>query len=326
MYEGVNALPGGIYRDLDQVVRPNLYYHYSTPVCAQRWLDVCEDPVYGHKDLVDRVDGALPSLVSALRADWDGPEEVTFMSLGPGDGVLDEHLLRGLAAGLRLKGYWGLDFSFDLLRRAAHRLGHAEGLQDGFPLRFICGDFTDLSVSPSLDRQTGSARLFSLTGFTLGNYPEADLLGSVGSLMQEKDYLLLDARLHAFGTFTSSSAMDPAHRQQLSGSYDLDSVRRFVFGPVEVATTATAEDVHIDIEVVQSITSVPHALNLVIFCSNLDSTLRLTGKPIRRDRLDLAVTTLYHHPDLQGWFTSVGLELVWQQEFRDVAFYLLKRG
>jgi len=326
MYQGVNAFPGVVYRDLDQVVRPDLYYHYSTPVCAQRWLDVCEDPAYGHRDLVALVDTALPDLVSALRDDWAGPEEISFTSLGPGDGTLDDHLLRGLASGFRVKSYWGLDFSFDLRRRAAHRLANAQELQDGFPVRFVCGDFTDLVASPFPYSRPPGARLFSLTGFTVGNYSEARLLKRLGSLMDRGDYLLLDARIHAFGRLAENGGRSLPNRGRIAGSYDLDSVRRFVFGPVEVATMATAEDVVIDIEVSRSLTTVPNALNLVIFCSGLDSTMRLTGRPIRRDRLDLAVTTLYHPPDLLGWFPSVGLSPVWHQEFPHVAFHLLKKG
>ena len=326
MYEGINAFPGEVYRNLEQVVRPNLYYHYSTPVCAQRWLDVCADPAYGHRNLIAQIDEALPELAAALLSDWQGPRAVQVTSLGPGDGTVAVHLLRGFAHELRLDGYCGLDFSFHLLRRAAHRLATADGFQHSFPVRFVCGDFTELQVPPLVEPETDAVQVFSLTGFTMGNYPEAELLGGIRSLMQQEDYLLLDARVHGYGQLPGQRSRLFPEGRDIAGSYDLDTVRRFVFGPVEVATMASAEEVEIDIEVTRSLTSVPNSLKLVIFCSHLTSTMRLTGEPIHRDRIDLAVATLYHCPDLLGWFPSVGLRAVWHQDLGGVALFLLKRA
>jgi len=78
-------------------------------------------------------------------------------------------------------------------------------------------------------------------------------------------------------------------------------------------------------ELVRSITAIPNALSLVIYCEELDTTLRLTGQPVRRDRLDLAVTTSYHLPDLAAWLEDVGLTTVWKGSAGDVAFFLLRR-
>ena len=326
MYEGVKAFPGEVYRSLDEVVCPNLCYHYSTPVCAQRWLDVCEDPMYGHRDLVASLDEALPDLVASLLSDVRGQGPIQFTSLGPGDGAVDVHLLRGIGRELRLGGYCGLDFSFDLLRRTAHRLATADGLPHPLPVRLVCGDFTELESYPVVQCGTEGVRLFSLTGFTMGNYSEGQLLGSIRSLMQKQDYLLLDARLHRNGQLTQESLRHLPDSLEIAASYDLDTVRRFVFGPVEVATMASAEEVGIDIEASRSLTSVPNALNLVIFCSELNSTMRLTGEPVYRDRLDLAVTTLYSTSNLLSWFPSVGFRAVWHQDLGEVAFFLLKRA
>ncbi|MCG6987189.1 MAG: hypothetical protein LJF06_03235, partial [Gemmatimonadetes bacterium] len=72
MYGARYAPPREVYGNLDRVVRPDLYYHYSTPICAQRWLDVCEDPAYGHGALLDRVTEIMPEVTAALRADSGG--------------------------------------------------------------------------------------------------------------------------------------------------------------------------------------------------------------------------------------------------------------
>ena len=320
MYGEQNAVPGAVYADLERAVRPDLRYHYANPICAQRWLDVCDDPAYGHERLLRGIEAATGELVQALGA--NGP--VTVVSLGPGDGSVDERLLQGLAAGPGVACYCGVDFSFELLRRAVRRISTAEGLDDDFAIRAVCADFTGPGVRGIPEPDGASPRLFTLTGFTLGNYRESDLLESIGDRMRPADHLLLDARLHGFAPLPPDLS-GLAGRAGLCESYDLPSVRRFVFGPAEVATLATADDVRIAIAVDRSVTVVPEAINLLIHCTGLDTSMRLTGAPVRRQRLDLAVTTRYHRSALQDWLGSVGFDLAWGEQADDVAFLLLRK-
>lgn len=321
-----NALPKAVYGDLDRVVRTDLYYHYATPVCAQRWLDVCDDPAYGHRGLLARVSRALPGMVDALCKGGGGNPRIALSSLGPGDGSVDELILAGLEARCRVASYCGLDFSFDLLRRAVHRIGNNRGLGTGFPIRAVCGDFTDLAGLGRLHNGEADVQVFALTGFTLGNYGEARLLRDIAHLMRPGDYLFLDVRLHDFGELPGDMSGFRAVNSGALRSYDLESVRRFVFGPVEVATMANADDVRIDFDITRSLTTVPDALNLLIYCAELDTRLRLTGERVRRDRLDLAVTTTYHLPSLARWLaSSEDFTPVWQEDADGVAFFLLRR-
>jgi len=322
MYGDRYTPPRGVYGDLDRAVRTDLLFHYASAVCAQRWLDVCEDPAYGHQALLDGVSGVMPEVARALHADASDRRRLAFLSLGPGDGSVDERMLLGLAGTLDPVSYVGLDISFELLRRAVHRLARAPGLPAGLALTAICGDFTGLGSLP-VPAVAGGVRLFALTGFTFGNHDERALLRSIGALMSEGDYLFLDARLHSFGP-VSAPPPDP-DRRDLLATYDLETVRRFVFGPVEVATTATAADVEFGFELARPVTAVPHALNLVIYCTGLDTSLRLSGERVRRSRLDLAVTTSYHLPALASWLATSGLAPVWQRQSGDVAFFLLRR-
>jgi len=319
------APPRGVYGDLDRAVRTDLLFHYTSPVCAQRWLDVCADPAYGHHKLLDGVSEVMPAVARALRADAGGRRRLALLSLGPGDGSVDERMLLGLADHLEPVSYLGLDVSFELLRRAVHRLSNAPGLPDGLALTAICGDFTGLGALPAPTGDAGAVRLFALTGFTFGNHDERALLRSFGALLREGDYLFLDARLHSFGALPEDARPLDLGREGMVASYDLETVRRFVFGPVEVATTATAADVEFGFELTRSVTAVPHALNLVIYCTGLDAKLRLTGERVRRDRLDLAVTTSYHLPGLVSWLEGSGLATVWEKRSGDVAFFLLRR-
>jgi hypothetical protein len=324
MYGVGSEPPRDVYGDLDRVVRTDLYYHYSTPVCAQRWLDVCEDPAYGHRALLDAIGGAMPAVAEALRAASPGSRKLSLCSLGPGDGSVDERMLLGLAPAFEGLSYTGVDFSFELLRRSVRRLASSAGLPEGLSLTAVCADFTGVRSVP-LRGDDGAVRLFALTGFTFGNYTERALLADISALMEGGDFLFLDARLHPFGTLPDDMVAFNRERQGLLASYDLESVRRFVFGPVEVATTAVASDVRFGFEHTRSVTTVPNALSLVISCMGLDATLRLTGARVRRERLDLAVTTSYHLVDLAEWLGRSGFSMVWRGATDGMAFFLLRR-
>lgn len=316
--------PREVYGDLDRVVRPDLFYHYSTPICAQRWMDVCEDPGYGHGALLEAISGIMPDVVACLKEDDAGARSVELLSLGPGDGSVDERILWGFAAGLRPTSYTGLDFSFELLRRAVNRIAHSPGIPDEMTVRAVCGDFNDLGGLALPPTAAGAVRVFALTGFTLGNYRESAVLGSIKSMMAPGDYLFLDARLHKLGPLPADlTELQQSMRNGRAG-YETDSVRRFVLGPVEVATTVEASSLPVEIELRRTLTEVPNGLNLVLYCANLDTALRLTGERVRRDRVDLAVTSSYHAPDLVKWLEGSGLCLRWHSAIGDVAFFLLR--
>lgn len=325
MHEKRNALPREVYGDLDRVVRPDLHYHYSGPICAHRWLDVCEDPSYGHHGLLDRISRVFPDVIAALRTESGGLSRINIASLGPGDGSLDERILKMLESEMTVESYSGMDFSIELLRRTVHRISHADGLKREFPVTAICGDFTELEAAMPDSSPGRSLRLFTLTGLTMGNYRESQLLTQVGKLMHDGDYLFVDARLHTLGATTDGYSMSPSKRKEILQSYDLQSVRRFVFGPAEVATFATSADVEIEYEITGAITAVPNALNVVIYCTGLETTMRFTGEPVERDRLDLAMTTMYNYADLASWFGTVRFSTVWQSDASGIAMFLLRK-
>jgi hypothetical protein len=147
----------------------------------------------------------------------------------------------------------------------------------------------------------------------------------IAQLMRAGDYLFLDARLHGLGEWPETRELTAAERQETVNGYDLRSVREFAFGPVEVATFATAHDVEFRFDLGRALTAVPNALNVVISCTGLDTVMRLTGERVHRDRLELAVTTRYHAPDLHAWIRSMGFATVWQKDVRGVALFLLRR-
>jgi hypothetical protein len=114
-------------------------------------------------------------------------------------------------------------------------------------------------------------------------------------------------------------------KSALQGHYQPESVKRFVFGPVEATTYAKWKNVRIEYEIAPKRTTVPGAVRIVIFCKSLDTTMRLTGKRIRKQRLDLASTTLYGYSELASWLESKGFRLVWRAKDAAVGLFLLRR-
>ncbi len=325
MFGGYPSSPDDIFRHLDRTRRPDLRFHYSGTLCAHRWLNVCSDPAYGHVDLLRRVEFVLPALMRVLQNDLGRREAITFVSLGPGDGALDEAILRRVDHDARLNSYCALDFSFELLQIAVGRIARASGFRTAFPIHAVCADFTKLQNRLPNGLPEDERRLFSLTGFTLGNYPEVELLSGIRRLMRDGDFLFLDARLHRAGN--EGAEPDPSRfdRTRLLRSYDLASVKRFVFGPLEVATHARAEDACFGYDLVHLPGSIPTAVQVLIYCSGLETALRLSGQPIERDRLDLAVTTLYDRSALISGMETMGFDVVWHQDVEGVALLLVRK-
>jgi Histidine-specific methyltransferase, SAM-dependent len=310
---------------LEHFVRKDLRFHYSGPICARRWISLCEDQSYDHQRLVTLIEAALPELLLALRADAGGPGPVDLVSLGPGSGAIDMRILHGIQARLLLGYYYCLDSSFELLCYAVSRILRDRKLRC-LKIRAICGDFVKVrSICPP-GYSDGHVRMFTLTGFTLGNFNEEELLKQVSLLMSRQDYLLLDAHLHNLAGWNGKRKLSSAERSTLLRYYRPDSVKRFVFGPVETVTHAKASDVPIEYQAIAKKTAIPRAVEIVIYCKSLDTTMRLTGRRIRRQRLDLACTALYGFPDLRNWFDSRGFKTIWCRDAGPVGFFLLRPG
>ena len=311
--------------DLDRAVRPDLRHHYSSPLGAHRWLAVCKDPTYGHGVLVRRIGRAMQGVIAALRADANARVSVTLTSLGSGDGAVDTRVLRALARARCLRGYCAVDSSFELLRRATSRAAADGALHRYLPVAAIWSDFSELNASMLEPPAHGSVRLFTLTGLTLGNHRESELLERIRGLMRAEDYLLLDARLHALGPKASLEDISAEERAGILRCYDSETQRRFVFGPVELATLATAADVEFGYELSRRVTVVPNALNVLVYCTGLHTRMRLSGAAVCRDRVDLCTITLYHYPDLVAWIAAAGFAPLCHSAEEGVAAVLLKR-
>lgn len=311
--------PTDVCTDLDVAVQPDLRYHFSGPLCAAYWIDLCHSREYRHDRVVDAIESALPQLVQALQNHSARRPRVSLFSLGPGDGEVDIRLLQGLRPAIEIASYRCVDFSFELLEHAVRRI-LASGAVDGLPVRARCADFTDPDGAAA---RNGDCDLLLLTGYTFGNNNEARMLSDLAGRMRPGDFLLLDGRLHAFAGDEANLTRE--QQGSLVKGYDNPASNRFAFGPVETVTTARARDVDFDYRIGRFVTKVPKALNVVTGCRGLEAPMRLTGRVVARDHLDLASTTLYEFESLRDWLAASPLRLRFAARNDETGVFLLEK-
>jgi hypothetical protein len=305
---------------LDVAVQLDLRYHFSGPLCASYWIDLCRCLDYGHDQVVGAIECALPGVLDAVRDRFPPPKPVALLSLGPGDGEVDVRLLKRLRPTLEVTSYRCVDFSFELLEYAVRRL-RASGVANGLPITALCADFSAVDGWPT---PGGEANLWLLTGYTLGNLNETLVIADLARRMHPDDCLLLDAHLHRLGRHDGE--VSPDERRTLVRGYDNPTTNRFAFGPVETITTATSEDVRFAQRVGRFVTTVPGAINVVIGCSGLDARMRVSGQPVCREHLDLCSTTLYDFDALSDWLAASPLQLITAARYGETGVFLLQKS
>ena len=306
-------------RSLDVAVQLDLHYHFSGPLCASYWIDLCQCQEYGHGRLIDALDNALPTVLDAVRDRLPRRARVGLVSLGPGDGEVDIHLLDRLRSTLEIKTYRCVDFSFELLEYAVRRM-RASGATAGLPMTAVCTDFNSID---GLAASRGDVDLWLLTGYTIGNQNEARLVADIARRMRPGDCLLVDAHLHTLGG--QEGEFTGEQRRHLARGYDNEMCNRFCFGPVETVTTALSGDVVFDYRVGRFVTVVPGAVNVVIRCLGLEARMRLTADPVSRESLDLCSTTLYHFDALHAWLAASPLRPLVAWRHGETAVLLLEK-
>ncbi len=311
--------PLEICANLDLAVQIDLRHHFSGPLCAAYWIDLCRCREYGHDRLLGAIEAALPKLVEIIRDRLPPRARLDVVSLGPGDGEIDIRVLGELRTRLDVASYRCVDFSLEMLEHVVRRL-IGSGTVGGLPLKVICADFTGLDGSDVLG---DNASLLLLTGYTIGNNIESRLLGDIASWMRPGDLLLIDGRLGGDGS--SSEPIAPERLAPLVRCYDNEASNRFAFGPVEMVTTASCRDVKFDYRVARRVTTVPGAINIVIGCSGLEAQMRLTGELVARDHLDLASTTVYDFAALRGWLAGSELNLLFACRHEDTGVFVLEK-
>jgi predicted nucleotide-binding protein with TIR-like domain/histidine-specific SAM-dependent methyltransferase len=314
--------------DLAQASRLDLKYHYLGAECASYWLALSKHPDYGHRRLGEIIDDSSREILKALSDTARmGDEPIDLISLGPGDGEIDARLLHRLEQNdIQLDYYYCIDISFDLLQQAVAEVVRSTFLERRFRIKAIHGDFTQLERLKAIYTYDPSVNLFSMLGFTIGNYNEGNLLDALHRAMGSGDFLLMDARCHGQESWDGHTPLSAEEMSSLTRSYRHPINDRFAFGPVESATGLRSDQAVFDYEVgTKRLTVVPRALNIVTYCTNLEAEMRSNGKQVRAERLDLASTTLYSFNDLRDWLATRGFQVTWSKNVRDIGLFLLRK-
>lgn len=308
-----------LYKDALRYIRTagsvDLKYNYVGALGASNWLSISQDPNYIHAELVNLYKDNIGEIISAAKLD---DKTLDYISLGPGDGDIDVAILHRLQESTRLLNYYPLDISLELLQKTVTEVVDCKFLPKTFRIKAIHGDFAELGRYKSIYAFDRSINLFGLIGFSLGNYNEAQLLGKIREGMNPGDLLLLDARLHDFGA--GDTALSEEQKNRILSHYSNKMHSRFAFGPVEMLTDAVFERTNILHEVNRHFTCVPAAHNVVVYCKELSAKLRTdmdrkkAGRRVKKDRLDLGVTTVYDADQLENWLLGRGFEIVWKKK------------
>jgi hypothetical protein len=306
-------------------VRVDLRYHYMGTLCAERWLDLSRHPEYGHTELLTSLRESVPKMVNELLQQVGTSVPIDVVSLGSGDGRVDEAIIYALSQKVRVAYYYCIDISFELLQEAVK---HIVGLQwfKGKKIRVkaIHGDFTEVAVLAPIFNFDPSINLFVLCGYTLGNYDEGTLLGQVHGAMTEQDLLFLDARLHDIRDW-SGDQIGAADQERIKKHYAHPENELFAFGPIEIATMAKTQDVVFAYDVTPTFTVVPRSIRIITQCCGLNTRFRHTGELFCRPRLRAASTTVYSFPELSSWLSNQGFRVVWSERAGDTGFFLLQK-
>jgi hypothetical protein len=321
----------------------DLKYHYVGWKMAENWNALTDDNTYAHGRHRSGLSGQMADMASAL------PEDVSFryISLGPGDGKTDVALLPELAKARTVTSCFFVDVSIELLQVATNRVITDLIETDRFAprhIRAVLGDFEDSleKLAPVLTTGDGDRSFFSLSGFTIGNSNERDLLSSLAEGMHPGDFLLMDARIHGLGEVTE---ITPEQRESFLAPYRSDAMKKFAFGPVEDLCDYTVRLGDDDVEIrydprvgTRFTTDVSNAINVYIdavgIYANPDfrekiglRSLRRGASAIERRRsLRLVTLTFYDFESLATWIEETRAFAVrWKRALEGTAVFLLER-
>lgn len=303
----------------------DIRYNYLGVLGARNWLAISQDPDYPHSQLITLYRRSIPEIITA--AELEGTD-VDYISLGPGDGEIDVYMLKELGGRANLLNYYPIDISLELLQKAVEEVIECPFLHRSFQMKAIHGDFTQLARYRPIFAFDNSVNLFCLAGFSLGNYREAELIGKIFEGMNEGDYLLLDARLHDFGTATQN--LTPKQRDEIVRNYSHRVHNRFAFGPIEMLTDAPYDREKFIHEVTTRLTQVPNALSVLIAVKDVNGRFRFKGEyekktVLKEKRINLGFTTVYDESSLEHWLEGRGFAIKWKKKEKGTLVLLLCR-
>lgn len=214
-----------IVRTIEQKRVLPTVYAYLTNAGYQNWINLTQDPRYRYfHDAVSLYTNHARELAEKVTQAVGGTN-LDVISLGCGNGVKDQQLLRALAHLGSARGlyYYPFDINPSMISTAMQLVGGDEDLSD-IKVKAILAEFDSLPQFYKIYQYREGPNVLMLLGNTLGNLPdERDFLGRIHDhAMKSGDLFLLDVR-------NQNSDDDP---ERELGTIRLN--KRFDFGPLDM--------------------------------------------------------------------------------------------
>ena len=301
----------------------DMKYNYIGVHCAENWLNLSNDPSYGHNELVDFYLKRLPSLIKHIPISIG--DRFDLVSLGAGSGEIDMLLLKEVLGKTNRLAYFPFDISIELLQKCIGFFRSNKWLKFE-KMQPVHGDFHDLVAYKKYYNIIGAShRVFMLAGFTLGNHDESQLLGKIEEGMDIGDYLIVDLRLHDYANPNIHDLDKEKEKEQIIRNYKGMLNNRFAFGPIEDTTNAEFDNSQIYYTISSQNTVVPNAFNVVTNYRSLVAVLKNGVQSISRTKIALASTTLYSKNAFFLWLEHRFLEAITVEASDDKMIVLLRK-
>ena len=197
-------------------------YLYCTPYGSSHWLDICKRKAYAfyRNSLVllrTKATDIMTKIVDTL-----GTSEIDFISVGSGNGIKDNILLKQLAPKIRpgeASYYYPVDISLDLMVQAIPTALGQGVTRSAFCVKALIADFTELTALQLVYEDRAAPNVFSVLGNTIGNADEEAIMRSVADGMLGGDMLLLEVNTG------EANENDPILRQQANMEHDFTPLK-----------------------------------------------------------------------------------------------------
>jgi uncharacterized SAM-dependent methyltransferase len=283
-------------------------YLYWTPQASEHWLELCKHEKYQYyrnslKVLRAKAAALVGEIVKAT-----GTAQIDLVSVGSGDGVKDNVLLRHLQKELQADEfiyYYPVDIS-DTLIVEAIRNALSRGLPRGaFKIKALIADFLKLEQLQAFYEERKATNLFSVLGNTVGNADEDALLESVSEAMLPGDLVLLEVNVG------KASLEDSVWRDPVTLEHDFTPLA-VLNVPFEPSKMEYSE--HQGEGIVDGTNSIVASYKEAI----------ISGKPVRDIRLSVV-----HYYDRDNFMTTIedrmNVDVVWHEASGDVLLVLARR-
>lgn len=300
----------------------DLKYNYLGSIPASNWINLSQNPSYGHSKIIQAIRDNIGEIISHLNL--QNGQKIDFISLGAGDGIIDKHIIHELLKFDFLNVFYPFDISFDLLQKVVNEvINNAWWDIDKVKIKAIHGDFSNLVNYKSVYDFDKCPNFFSVLGYTFGNYNESEFIGKIKEGMNNDDFLLLDARLHSLDNINDKLSNED--KDILIAGYNNESTYKFAFSALETVTNLDYGNTEFTSIAKKDVTVVPNAINILIECRNINTRFRIDNRVFRKNKICLGSSTLYSFEDLSSWLSTRGFKLLWSKKTTQTGFYLLQK-